>query len=192
MELPIKTEESFVQSDQEVEHLLTHVVQEISPKLEERQIIQKFSPTQTQEFDEPVSAQKLEHQSQVTVLPLITKNVDFFGQDDTNKFQSEKENPLLGKTHKIVGTFASLKQIDDLPSSLQEESVEESGQLPDEDEFDDLNKKSINICDILDSGNFYQSEDEAADLDNKEFTGNLDDYLNIQIEPQVCLNEVTT
>jgi hypothetical protein len=36
--------------------------------------------------------------------------------------------------------------------------------MPDE-ELDELNKKSVNILDILDSGNFYQSEEEK-DNDN--------------------------
>jgi hypothetical protein len=55
-----------------------------------------------------------------------------------------------------MGTFASLKQNElDMPSSLREESIEESGQMPDEGEFDDLSKKSAKICDILDSANFY-------------------------------------
>ncbi len=63
---------------------------------------------------------------------------------------------ILGKTHKIMGTFASLKQNElDMPSSLREESIEESGQMPEEGEFDDLSKKSAKICDILDSANFY-------------------------------------
>jgi hypothetical protein len=87
-----------------------------------------------------------------------------------------------------MGTFASLKQNElDMPSSLREESVEESGQMPEEDEFDDLSKKSVKICDILDSGNFYQSEGEEAGEQNGEDL--LDDYLNIQIEPQVFLKE---
>ena len=34
--------------------------------------------------------------------------------------------------------------------------------MPEEDEFDDLSKKSVKIYDILDSCNFYQSEDEAG------------------------------
>ena len=78
------------------------------------------------------------------------------------KFSAEKVSTLLGKTHKIMGTFASIKQNElEQPSSMREESVEESGQMPEEDEFDDLSKKSVKIYDILDSGNFYQSEDEA-------------------------------
>ncbi len=57
-----------------------------------------------------------------------------------------------------------------------------------EDEFDDLNKKSINICDMLDSVNFYQSEEEGGDHD-RDLGENLDDFLDIQIEPQVFLND---
>jgi hypothetical protein len=47
-----------------------------------------------------------------------------------------------------------------------------------EDEFDDLNKKSINICDMLDSVNFYQSEEEGGDHD-RDLGENLDDFLDI-------------
>ena len=48
--------------------------------------------------------------------------------ESSTLFASEKEKPLLGKTHKIMGTFASLKLTGeiDLQNSLQEESVEES------------------------------------------------------------------
>ena len=94
---------------------------------------------------------------------LINEVVDSDHFDSQEKFSAEKVSALLGKTHKIMGTFASIKQ-DELeqPSSMREESVEESGQMPEEDEFDDLSKKSVKIYDILDSGNFYQSEDEAG------------------------------
>ena len=75
-----------------------------------------------------------------------------------------------------------------MPSSLREESIEESGQMPEEGEFDDLSKKSAKICDILDSANFYQSEDEAGEQPGEDI---LDDYLNIQIEPKVYLKDNT-
>ena len=56
--------------------------------------------------------------------------------------------------------------------------------MPEEDEFDDQSKESVKIYDILDSGNFYQSEDEAGQEPNDDI---LEDYVNIQIEPQVFL-----
>ena len=120
---------------------------------------------------------------------LINEVEDSDHFDSQEKFSAEKVSALLGKTQKIMGTFASIKQDEfEQPSSMREESVEESGQMPEEDEFDDLSKKSVKIYDILDSGNFYQSEDEAGSEPNDDI---LDDYLNIQIEPQVFLKDDT-
>ena len=59
--------------------------------------------------------------------------------------------------------------------------------MPDE-ELDELNKKSVNILDILDSGNFYQSEEEKDNDILYSEENNMADYLNIEIEPRVFLD----
>lgn len=58
--------------------------------------------------------------------------------------------------------------------------------MPDE-ELDELNKKSINILDILDSGNFYQSEEEKDNDNLYSEDHNMVDYLDVDIEPRVFL-----
>lgn len=58
--------------------------------------------------------------------------------------------------------------------------------MPDE-ELDELNKKSVNILDILDSGNFYQSEEEKENDNLYSEENNMAEYLNIEIEPRVFL-----
>ena len=66
--------------------------------------------------------------SEQSMLPETTNIANFDMAESPSQFASEKEKPSLGKTHKIIGTFASIKQTGelDLPNSLQEESVEES------------------------------------------------------------------
>jgi len=54
------------------------------------------------------------------MLPETTNIANFDMAESPSQFASEKEKPSLGKTHKIIGTFASIKQTGelDLPNSL--------------------------------------------------------------------------